>query len=52
MTGISQPFFDWDDNLADNARGPPTGREIAIGYLRGCMRERVLEWFDEEITTK
>ncbi|PKK58208.1 hypothetical protein RhiirC2_796677 [Rhizophagus irregularis] len=37
---------------ADNAGGPPTGREVAIGYLRGCMRGRALEWFDEEITTK
>ncbi|CAI2186344.1 18006_t:CDS:2 [Funneliformis geosporum] len=37
---------------ADNARGLPTGREIAIGYLRGCIRGRALEWFDEEITTK
>ncbi len=32
--------------------GPPTGRKVAIGYLRRCMRRRVLEWFDEEITTK
>ncbi|GET56898.1 hypothetical protein GLOIN_2v1778046 [Rhizophagus irregularis DAOM 181602=DAOM 197198] len=39
-------------DLADNAGGPPTGREVAIGYLRGCIRGRVLEWFDEEITTK
>ncbi|CAI2179893.1 5887_t:CDS:2 [Funneliformis geosporum] len=37
---------------ADNARGAPTGREVAIGYLRGFMRERALEWFDKEITTK
>ncbi|CAG8549849.1 16030_t:CDS:2 [Cetraspora pellucida] len=37
---------------ADNAGGPPAGREVAIGYLRGCMRGRALEWFDEEITTK
>ena len=36
----------------DNVGGPPTGREVAIGYLRGCMRGRALEWFDEEITTK
>jgi hypothetical protein len=28
---------------ADNAGGPPTGREVAIGYLRGCMRGRTLE---------
>jgi hypothetical protein len=39
-------------DLADNAGSPPTGREVAIGYLRGCMRGRALEWFDEEITTK
>ncbi|CAG8692652.1 4933_t:CDS:1, partial [Cetraspora pellucida] len=39
-------------NPADNAGGPPTGREVAIGYLRGCMKGRALEWFDEEITTK
>ncbi|CAG8852300.1 6922_t:CDS:2, partial [Gigaspora margarita] len=25
-------------NPADNAGGPPTGREVAIGYLRGCRR--------------
>ncbi|CAG8828597.1 3993_t:CDS:2, partial [Gigaspora margarita] len=25
-------------NLADNAGGPPTGREVAMGYLRGCRR--------------
>ncbi|CAG8656161.1 10944_t:CDS:2, partial [Acaulospora colombiana] len=37
---------------ADNVGGPPTGREVAIGYLRGCMRGRTLEWFDDEITTK
>jgi len=37
---------------ADNAEGPPTGRDQAIGYLRGCMRGRTLEWFDDEITTK
>ena len=37
---------------ADNAGGPPTGREVAIGYLRGCMRGRTLEWFDDEITSK
>ncbi|PKY19741.1 hypothetical protein RhiirB3_432866 [Rhizophagus irregularis] len=37
---------------ADNAGAPPTGREVAIGYLRGCMRGKALEWFDEEITTK
>ncbi|CAG8842432.1 30780_t:CDS:2, partial [Gigaspora margarita] len=27
----------------DNARDPPTGRDIAIGYLRGCIKERALE---------
>ncbi|CAI2176905.1 1524_t:CDS:2 [Funneliformis geosporum] len=41
-----------DVNPADNVGGPPTGREVAIGYLKGCMRGRALEWFDEEITTK
>ncbi|RIB15351.1 hypothetical protein C2G38_2192589 [Gigaspora rosea] len=39
-------------DLANNTGGPPTGREVAIGYLRGCMKGRALEWFDEEITTK
>ncbi len=39
-------------DLTDNAGGPPTGRDQAIGYLRGCMRGRTLEWFDDEITTK
>ncbi|CAG8847167.1 44728_t:CDS:2, partial [Gigaspora margarita] len=34
-------------NLADNAAGPPTGREVAIGYLRGCMRGRTLKWPEE-----
>src|SRR3954449_10630462 len=24
-------------DLADNAGGPPTGKDQAIGYLRGCM---------------
>jgi len=70
ITGIPQPFFDWDDSipdflaklrlylqnqgvdLADNVGGPPTGREVTIRYLRGCMKGRALEWFDEEITTK
>jgi hypothetical protein len=37
---------------ADNAGGPPTGRDQAIGYLRGCMRGRTLEWFDDEISSK
>ncbi|GBB84464.1 hypothetical protein RclHR1_11020010 [Rhizophagus clarus] len=36
----------------DNAGGPPTGRDNAIGHLRACMRGRTLEWFDDEITTK
>jgi hypothetical protein len=39
-----------DVDSADNAENLPTGRNIAIGYLRGCMRERTLEWFDDEIT--
>ncbi|CAI2185812.1 16517_t:CDS:1, partial [Funneliformis geosporum] len=39
-------------DLADNARGLPTGREVAIEYLRGCMRGRALEWFNKEITIK
>ncbi|PKY41766.1 hypothetical protein RhiirA4_455423 [Rhizophagus irregularis] len=54
MAGIPQPFFNWDDRVdpADNAGDPPTEREVAIGYLRDCMRGRALEWFDEEITTK
>ncbi len=30
-------------DLADNVRGPSIGREVAIGYLRGCMRGRALE---------
>ncbi|CAG8844305.1 30157_t:CDS:2, partial [Gigaspora margarita] len=25
-------------NLADNAAGPPTEREVAMGYLRGCRQ--------------
>jgi hypothetical protein len=25
-------------DLADNAESSPTGREVAIGYLKGCMR--------------
>jgi len=36
----------------DNAGAPVTRRDNAIGYLRGCMRGRTLEWFDDEITTK
>ncbi|CAB5203800.1 unnamed protein product [Rhizophagus irregularis] len=36
----------------DNAAGPPTGRDNAIGHLRACMRGKTLEWFDNEITTK
>ncbi|UZO02116.1 uncharacterized protein OCT59_020610 [Rhizophagus irregularis] len=39
-------------NSNDNAAGPPTGRDNAIGHLRACMRGRTLEWFDDEITTK
>ncbi|CAG8834981.1 44480_t:CDS:2, partial [Gigaspora margarita] len=27
-----------DINLADNAAGPPTGRKVAMGYLRGYRR--------------
>ncbi|CAG8854755.1 15511_t:CDS:1, partial [Gigaspora margarita] len=30
-------------NPADNAAGPPTGREVAMGYLRSYMRGRTLE---------
>src|SRR5215213_1883036 len=30
----------------DNLAGPPAGRDNAIGHLRGCMRGRTLEWFD------
>jgi hypothetical protein len=37
---------------ADNVGGLPTGRDVAIGYLRGCMRGRTLKWFDDEITSK
>jgi hypothetical protein len=39
-------------DLADNVEGPPTRRKIAIEYLKGCMRGRTLEWFDDEITSK
>ncbi|CAB5136913.1 unnamed protein product [Rhizophagus irregularis] len=39
-------------NSNDNAAGPPTGRDNAIGHLRACIRGRTLEWFDDEITTK
>ncbi|CAG8697027.1 8199_t:CDS:2 [Cetraspora pellucida] len=39
-------------NPADNAEGPPTGKEVVIGYLRRCMKGRALEWFDKEIITK
>ncbi|PKK58370.1 hypothetical protein RhiirC2_796415 [Rhizophagus irregularis] len=28
---------------ANNAGGPLTGREVVIGYLRGCMKKRALE---------
>src|SRR6266542_5125764 len=37
---------------ADNAGGLPTGRDQAIGYLKGCIRGRILEWFNDKITTK
>ncbi|CAB5181817.1 unnamed protein product [Rhizophagus irregularis] len=36
----------------DNLAGSSTGRDNAIEHLRACMRERTLEWFDDEITTK
>ena len=36
----------------DPAEVSVNGRAQAKGYLRSCMRERTLEWFDEEITTK
>ncbi|CAB5211514.1 unnamed protein product [Rhizophagus irregularis] len=52
MAGIPHPYFDWDDNPNDNAAGPPTGRDNAIGHLRACMRGRTLKWFDDEITIK
>ena len=39
-------------NPADNVKGLLIGREVAIGYLKGCIRGRTLEWLDEEITTK
>ncbi|CAG8667060.1 9356_t:CDS:1, partial [Paraglomus brasilianum] len=38
-------------NVADGA-GAPTGRDVGKGLLRGCMRGRLLEWYDENITTK
>ncbi|GBB89654.1 hypothetical protein RclHR1_16400006 [Rhizophagus clarus] len=58
IAGISQPFFDWGDNIpdflaklrlymqnqgvdpADNAESLLTGREVAIGYLRGLTVNR------------
>ncbi|CAG8657084.1 1832_t:CDS:1 [Paraglomus brasilianum] len=38
-------------NVADGA-GAPAGRDVGKGLLRGCMRGRLLEWYDENITTK
>ncbi|CAG8829803.1 10256_t:CDS:1, partial [Gigaspora margarita] len=35
-------------NSADNAKGLLTERDVAIGYLRGCMKEKALEWFNKE----
>jgi hypothetical protein len=67
MAGIPHPWFDWDNSIPDffaqlrldlqNWRIDPAGagangRAQAIGHLRGCMRGKTLEWFDEEITTK
>jgi hypothetical protein len=37
---------------ADNAEALVIGRDVAIGYLRGCMKGRTLEWFDDKITSK
>ncbi|RIB04723.1 hypothetical protein C2G38_2221521 [Gigaspora rosea] len=39
-------------DVADGAGGPPAGRVITKGLLRGCMRGKALEWYDENITTK
>ncbi|CAG8605871.1 6391_t:CDS:2, partial [Diversispora eburnea] len=39
-------------DVADAVGGPPTGRDHAKGLLRGCMRGPMLEWYDENITTK
>jgi len=36
----------------DNAGGLLTERDQTIGYLRGCMKRRTLEWFNKEIITK
>ncbi|RIA95034.1 hypothetical protein C1645_817278 [Glomus cerebriforme] len=41
-----------DVDPANNAEGLPIGKKVAIGYLRGCMKKRALEWFDEKITIK
>ncbi|CAG8650448.1 20553_t:CDS:2 [Cetraspora pellucida] len=42
----------WGIDPNNNAGGPPTERDNAIGHLRACIRGRTLEWFDDEITTK
>ena len=67
MTGIPHSYFDWDDSIPDflaqlrldlqnqeidPAGAGANGRAQALGYLRACMRERTLEWFDKEIITK
>jgi hypothetical protein len=67
MAGILHPWFDWDDSIPDflaqlrldlqnrgidPAGARANGRAQAIGHLRGCIRGRTLEWFDEEIITK
>jgi hypothetical protein len=32
--------------------GPPTGKQRAMGILRGCLKGSVAQWFDEQIVGK
>ncbi|RIA83579.1 hypothetical protein C1645_833599 [Glomus cerebriforme] len=52
ISNIARKQTHIDVDLADNMGGSLMEREVTIGYLRGCMRGRTLEWFDEEIITK
>ena len=67
MTGILHSWFDWDNSISDFlaqlrldlqnrgidlAGADANRRDQVLEHLRGCMRGRTLEWFDEEITIK
>ncbi|CAI2185513.1 5095_t:CDS:2, partial [Funneliformis geosporum] len=49
---LAQLRLDLQNQGIDPAGAGANGRSQTIGHLRGYMRGRTLEWFDEKITTK